>query len=161
MLFLQILTMLVENILYTLEFVIFFFVQIKHLEPSFTNSVFRFRDFVSYSGLIAIVLPRVICRHESNQGGFSLDRAHTACFKNHSIAFLYGSLRNALKYCSRFEIKKRHFARLLEPRINQANQLNLDVYVVVQFYPWFKFYFLLFLGMVMYDNEFQTKENKV
>ena len=28
--------------------------------------------------------------------------------------------------------------------------------VVVQFYPWFKFYFLLFLGMVMYDNEFET-----
>ena len=28
------------------------------------------------------------------------------------------------------------------------------VYVVVQFYPWFKFYFPLFWGMVMYDNEF-------
>ena len=27
-----------------------------------------------------------------------------------------------------------------------------DVHVVVQFYPWFKFSFLLFLGMVMYDN---------
>ena len=35
------------------------------------------------------------------------------------------------------------------------------VYVVVQFYPWFKFYFPLFLGMVMYDNEFETKENKI
>ena len=35
------------------------------------------------------------------------------------------------------------------------------VCVVVQFYPWFKFYFLLFLGMVMYDNEFETKENKI
>ena len=34
------------------------------------------------------------------------------------------------------------------------------VYVVVQFYFWFKFYFLLFLGMVMYDNEFKTKEKK-
>ena len=31
--------------------------------------------------------------------------------------------------------------------------------VVVQFYPWFKFYFLLFLGMVMHDNDFETKEN--
>ena len=30
--------------------------------------------------------------------------------------------------------------------------------VVVLFYPWFKFYFLLFLGMVMYDNEFETKK---
>ena len=28
------------------------------------------------------------------------------------------------------------------------------VYVVVQYYPWFKFSFLLFLGIVIYDNEF-------
>ena len=34
-------------------------------------------------------------------------------------------------------------------------------FVVVQFYAWFKFYFLLFWGMVMYDNEFKTKENKI
>ena len=34
------------------------------------------------------------------------------------------------------------------------------MYVVVQFYPKFNFYFLLFWGMVMYDNEFRTKENK-
>ena len=39
--------------------------------------------------------------------------------------------------------------------------LDLHVNVVVQFYPWFKFYFPLFLGMVMYDNEFKTKENKI
>ena len=36
-----------------------------------------------------------------------------------------------------------------------------NVYVVVQIYPWFKFYFPLFWGMVMYDNEFETKENKI
>ena len=36
-----------------------------------------------------------------------------------------------------------------------------DAYLVVQFYPWFKFYFPLFLGMVMYDNEFEPKENKI
>ena len=35
------------------------------------------------------------------------------------------------------------------------------VSVVAQFYPWFKFYFLLFLGMVMNDDEFQTKENNI
>ena len=29
---------------------------------------------------------------------------------------------------------------------------------MVQFFPWFKFYFPLFLGMVMYDNEFNIKE---
>ena len=34
-------------------------------------------------------------------------------------------------------------------------------YVVVQFYPCFKFYFLLFLGIVIYDNEFETKEKKI
>ena len=33
--------------------------------------------------------------------------------------------------------------------------------VVVQFYPWFKLYFPLFLGMIVYDDEFDTKENKV
>ena len=35
------------------------------------------------------------------------------------------------------------------------------VFVVVQFYFWFKFYLPLFLGMLMYDNEFKSKENKI
>ena len=35
------------------------------------------------------------------------------------------------------------------------------VYVVGQFCPWFKFYFPLFLGMVIYDNEFEIKKNKI
>ena len=43
----------------------------------------------------------------------------------------------------------------------KQNFTELHVYVVVQFHPWFKFYFLLFLGMVMYDNDFETKENKI
>ena len=30
---------------------------------------------------------------------------------------------------------------------------STGVCVVVQFYPWFKCYFLLFWGMAMYDNE--------
>ena len=38
-------------------------------------------------------------------------------------------------------------------------------YFVVQFYSWFlfilKLFFLLFLGMVIYDYEFETKENKI
>ena len=38
-------------------------------------------------------------------------------------------------------------------RIKNRNELlKHPVYVVVQFYPWFKFSFLLLLGMVMYDN---------
>ena len=46
---------------------------------------------------------------------------------------------------------------------NEVSSLETKfyIYVVVQFYPWFKFYFPLFLGMVMYDNEFETKENKI
>ena len=31
---------------------------------------------------------------------------------------------------------------------------------VVQSYPWIEFYFPLVLNMVIYDNEFKTKENK-
>ena len=38
---------------------------------------------------------------------------------------------------------------------------SLSVYVVVQFCLWFKFYFPLFRGKVIYDNEFKTKENKI
>ena len=37
----------------------------------------------------------------------------------------------------------------------------LNTYFVVQFYPRFKFYFSLCLGMVIYDNEFETKEIKI
>ena len=36
-----------------------------------------------------------------------------------------------------------------------------NVAVVVQFYPWFKFYFTLCWGMAMCDNEFKTKEYKI
>ena len=32
------------------------------------------------------------------------------------------------------------------------------MYVVVLFSPWFNFYFPLFLGMVMCDNELETKD---
>ena len=39
--------------------------------------------------------------------------------------------------------------------------IYIYIYVVVQFHPWLKFYFPLFLGMVIYDNEFITKENKI
>ena len=35
------------------------------------------------------------------------------------------------------------------------------MHVVVQFYPWFKFDFLLLWGIIMYDTEFETKENKI
>ena len=39
------------------------------------------------------------------------------------------------------------------------NPLNTGV--IVQFYPRFKVHFSLFLGMVIYDNELETKGNKI
>ena len=39
--------------------------------------------------------------------------------------------------------------------------LYSHIYVVVQFHPWFEFYFLLFLGVLMYENEFERKEKKI
>ena len=33
-----------------------------------------------------------------------------------------------------------------------------NVYVVVTFYPWFKFYFPWFWGMVIYGNDFEKKK---
>ena len=56
-------------------------------------------------------------------------------------------------------LRGKGYIRLLKTNIKDFFFLN--TYVVVQFYRWFKFYFLLFLGMVMYDNEFETKENKI
>ena len=44
--------------------------------------------------------------------------------------------------------------------IEGCNHFQCDIFVVVQFYPWFNF-FLLFLGMVMSDNEFETKESNI
>ena len=39
-------------------------------------------------------------------------------------------------------------------KLNWSKNLEVSfiINVVVQFYPWFKFYFLLFLGKIMYDN---------
>ena len=37
---------------------------------------------------------------------------------------------------------------------------EVRIFVVVQFYPWFKVYFSLFWGKVIYD-EFRTKGNKI
>ena len=45
--------------------------------------------------------------------------------------------------------------------LTQMRLCKLNIHGVVQSYPWFKFYFLLFLGIVMYDNEFETKESKI
>ena len=44
-----------------------------------------------------------------------------------------------------------------------TKQFFTEISIVVQFYPWFKmfFCFFLFLGIVMYDNEFETKEIKI
>ena len=44
------------------------------------------------------------------------------------------------------------FARFHFKVIRKSLYTIQSAYVVVQFYPWFKFSCLLFLGMVMYDN---------
>ena len=51
----------------------------------------------------------------------------------------------------------------LGPRPNNEfpNMFKITIYVVVQFCPWFKFYFRLFWGMVIYDNEFETKKKNL
>ena len=41
--------------------------------------------------------------------------------------------------------------------VNLVPGNSLMYNVVVQFYPWFKLYFPLFLGMIVYDNEIQRK----
>ena len=38
---------------------------------------------------------------------------------------------------------------------------TVGIYVVVQFIPWFKFYFPSFLDMLMHDNEIERKEKKI
>ena len=42
----------------------------------------------------------------------------------------------------------------IRPEQNSISLVYIIIYVVVQFFSWFKFYFPLFWGMVMYDNEF-------
>ena len=51
-------------------------------------------------------------------------------------------------------------AHFISEFYNITKSTCIYVYVVVQFYPWFNFYFPLFLGMVIYDNEFRTKESQ-
>ena len=54
--------------------------------------------------------------------------------------------------------KVSHLVQYLCTWITCACESNV---YVVQFYPCFKFYFPLFLGAVMCDNEFETKGNKI
>ena len=44
--------------------------------------------------------------------------------------------------------------------LKEKGSISVSVYVMVQFYPWFKFNFPLFFNKIMYDNEFKTKENE-
>ena len=43
----------------------------------------------------------------------------------------------------------------------KKREVDISRYVEVQFNHWLKFYFPLVLNMVMYDNELETKENKI
>ena len=53
-------------------------------------------------------------------------------------------------------------ASTLPLTIMATKQFFTEISIVVQFYPWFKIFFLFFFwGIVMYDNEFETKEIKI
>ena len=58
-----------------------------------------------------------------------------------------------------------HKITTLQPRdcnsVFLVKKSYYNVCVGVQFYPWFKSYFPWFWCMVMYNNEFETKENKI
>ena len=56
---------------------------------------------------------------------------------------------------ARFATKRTHSlsVRPMEEYVDVKTCRCIVVYVVAQFYPWFKFYFLLFLGIVKYDTE--------
>ena len=47
----------------------------------------------------------------------------------------------------------------LSRQLNLGN-LNTPSTDLIQFYSWFNSFFFVFWGMVMYDNGFETKENK-
>ena len=72
---------------------------------------------------------------------------------------LLNSLSNSHSNKLRLQLREFSIYFFIPPRLVQTYEIH--IFVVVQFYPWFKFYFLLFLGMVMYDNDLQTKENKI
>ena len=57
-----------------------------------------------------------------------------------------------VKKCATNQMWNKHQLCLIHTRFLSFRQF---IYVVVQFY------FLLFLGILMYDNEFETKENKI
>ena len=67
------------------------------------------------------------------------------------------SVRNESHSVNMLIAPKTHYHSLL---ICACVALDPNAPVVVQFYPWFKFDFPLFWGMVMYDNEFKTMGNK-
>ena len=51
---------------------------------------------------------------------------------------------------------------LLESSVDELDHslTETEIYVVLPFYHWFRFSFLLFLCMLMCDNELETKKNK-
>ena len=55
-----------------------------------------------------------------------------------------------------------HVIDVFNPQVCDSTimYVSWQVYVAVQFYPWFNFDFRLFFSMLIYDNEYQTKENQ-
>ena len=57
---------------------------------------------------------------------------------------------------------RNHVNRQRSPSSNAINfsSLGFHIHAVFQFYPWFNFDFSFFFSVVIYDNEYQTKENQ-
>ena len=55
-------------------------------------------------------------------------------------------------------LEKKHLVFLAGATAPFAPPAMYGPAVVVQFYPWVKYYFPLFWGMVTYDNEFRTAQ---
>ena len=70
------------------------------------------------------------------------------------------SLSSSLGTVSAVIFKMYNRQNLEEDWYNNSYYILKIIYVVVQFYPQFKFYFPLFWGLIMCGNELKTKGNK-
>ena len=85
------------------------------------------------------------------------------CFLSSSFVFFFCSRETDLKV-TRASIYLSSFEQSSTCRASAVKNKRTEwpppvIYVVVQFNPWFNFDLLLF-SMLIYDNEFKTKENQ-
>ena len=67
---------------------------------------------------------------------------------------------HALYLLSGTESSLHGFCSLQTESVSENENKLCYTYVVVQFYPWLNFDFLLLFSVLIYDNEYKTKENE-